>query len=71
MPLPLPLRALSTFARRRCRIWFTEPGTVWIAASLKARSEARRFLFRGDRSAIRDAAVEAGLEMLDELLEVD
>lgn len=44
-------------------------GTVWVAASVGDRADARRFLFDGDRVAVREAAVRAGLEMLDSLLE--
>lgn len=44
-------------------------GTVWVAASVGDRADARRFLFDGDRAAVREAAVGAALEMLDSLLE--
>ena len=44
-------------------------GTVWIAATLGGRAEARRFNFQGGRAAIREASVTAALEMLDSLLE--
>lgn len=43
-------------------------GTVWIAAALGATVTARRFLFDGDREAIRGAAVEQALILLDSLL---
>lgn len=44
-------------------------GTVWIAAALGATVTTRRFTFNGDRAAIRDAAVEQALILLDSLLE--
>lgn len=44
-------------------------GTVWVAAAVEARAESRRFLFDGDRRAVRAAAVRAALEMLDSLME--
>ncbi len=44
-------------------------GTVWVAASVGDRADARRFLYDGDRAAVREAAVRAALEMLDSLLE--
>lgn len=44
-------------------------GTVWIAAALGAAVTARRFVFDGDREAIRGAAVEQALILLDSLLE--
>lgn len=45
-------------------------GTVWIAASVAGRREARRFRFDGDRRAVREASVTAALEMLDGMLDV-
>ena len=44
-------------------------GTVWIAAALGSAVTARRFEFDGDREAIREAAVEQALILLDSLLE--
>lgn len=44
-------------------------GTVWIAGSVGDRTDARRFHFEGDRQAVREAAVQAALEMLDSLAE--
>lgn len=44
-------------------------GTVWIAASLAGRSEARRFQFEGSRSAVREASALAALEMLGAMLD--
>lgn len=43
-------------------------GTVWIAAS-GAAGRARRFLFQGDRQAVRRRSVEGALELLSELME--
>jgi nicotinamide-nucleotide amidase len=43
-------------------------GTVWIAVGTAARSEARRFHFDGDRSAVRAASVHAALELLESLI---
>lgn len=45
-------------------------GTVWIAAALGATVTTRRFTFDGDRAAIREAAVEQALILLESLLEV-
>lgn len=44
-------------------------GTVWIAAALGATIQARRFSFAGDRGAVREASVDAALDMLNTLLE--
>lgn len=44
-------------------------GTVWIAAALGDTVIARRFTFDGDRAAIRNAAVDQALVLLDALLE--
>ncbi len=44
-------------------------GTVWIGWQWGRRRRARKFLFDGDRSAVREAAVRAALEGLREMLE--
>jgi PncC family amidohydrolase len=44
-------------------------GTVWIGAALGADSVVRRFQLDGDRAAIREASVDASLELLLTLLE--
>ncbi|MFW6330389.1 MAG: CinA family protein [Gemmatimonadota bacterium] len=44
-------------------------GTVWIGVAVGGSEEVRRFLFPGDRTAVREASVEAALEMLEHLLE--
>lgn len=44
-------------------------GTVWIAAEVGERAEAREFHFGGDRAGIREASVRASLELLEALLE--
>ncbi|CAK7047041.1 MAG: Nicotinamide-nucleotide amidohydrolase PncC [Desulfovibrio sp.] len=50
-------------------------GTVWIAVAVRARGSkgaavsAVRYLFDGDRSAVREQTVDAGLEDLRKLLE--
>jgi PncC family amidohydrolase len=46
-------------------------GTVWIAASVLAREEIRRFLFDGDRNEVRRRSVDSALEMLIRLTEAD
>lgn len=43
-------------------------GTVWIAAGVVQRREARRFHFEGDRARIREASVTAALELIEWLL---
>ena len=43
-------------------------GTVWIAAALGARVEARRHRFLGDRGEVRDRSAQAALALLLELL---
>ena len=43
-------------------------GTVWIAASLAARTVTEHHRFAGDRAAVRSAAVRSALELLDSLL---
>lgn len=44
-------------------------GTVWIGAALDQQSRVRRFRFDGDRATIREAATDAALALLSELLE--
>lgn len=44
-------------------------GTVWIAAAVGDQVRTVRFQFGGDRSAVREAAVAAALDMLLETLE--
>lgn len=39
-------------------------GTVWIAVASASQQQARLFRFDGDRSAVRQATLEAALEML-------
>lgn len=43
-------------------------GTVWIGAALDDRVAVRAFQLDGDRGQVRDAAVDAALELLLELL---
>jgi nicotinamide-nucleotide amidase len=43
-------------------------GTVWIAASLGERVEARLHQFAGDRAEVREQSVRAALELLDRWL---
>jgi nicotinamide-nucleotide amidase len=43
-------------------------GTVWIGVALGDRVEARRFLFAGDRSEIRERTAQAALDTLRRLL---
>lgn len=43
-------------------------GTVWIAVAIGDTMDVRRFVFDGDRHAIREAAVEAALEQLESVL---
>ncbi|ALM51412.1 CinA family protein [Halomonas huangheensis] len=43
-------------------------GTVWLAWSVKGRVDAQRFLFEGDRSAVRQQSVVTALEGLLERL---
>lgn len=44
-------------------------GTVWIAAAVEGRQATERYVFDGDRAAVREQSVVAALEMLDRLLE--
>lgn len=44
-------------------------GTVWVAVSVRDRTEARLHRFEGSRAAVREAAVRAALDMLDGMLE--
>lgn len=44
-------------------------GTVWIGAALGAETRARLFRFDGDRAEVREAATDAALGLLSELLE--
>ena len=44
-------------------------GTVWIGWYLRGETFSRRFLFEGDREAVRAQAVEAAQQMLLEALE--
>lgn len=44
-------------------------GTVWIAASLRDRARVRRFVFPGNRAAVREEAVREALTLLDALLD--
>lgn len=44
-------------------------GTVWIAAAAGEAEVARRFLFAGDRAAVREASVEAALALVETLAE--
>ena len=43
-------------------------GTVWLAWCVAGQATARRFLFTGDRAAVRDQAAQAALEELVRLL---
>jgi PncC family amidohydrolase len=43
-------------------------GTVWIGAALEGRTRVRGFRFDGDRVRVREASVDAALDMLLELL---
>jgi nicotinamide-nucleotide amidase len=43
-------------------------GTVWIAIALDGTTHARRFVFPGDRSEIRDRSAQAALDLLRRLL---
>jgi len=43
-------------------------GTVWIAAVIGERYEARHHRFAGDRASIREASVDAALAMLERML---
>lgn len=44
-------------------------GTVWIAAGVGGARAIRRFRFDGDRSRVRDASVDAAVELLESLLD--
>ncbi len=44
-------------------------GTVWIGAAVHEAVAVRRFRFDGDRAAVREASVDASLDLLLELLE--
>lgn len=44
-------------------------GTVWIAAGIASRREARHYCFDGDRASVRAASVAAALDLLEALLE--
>lgn len=44
-------------------------GTVWIAVAVGDDMEARRFLFDGDRGAVRERSVRAALDLLNSRLE--
>jgi nicotinamide-nucleotide amidase len=46
-------------------------GTVWIAAAVGEASRAELYRFDGDRAAVREAAVTAALELLDEMLSAE
>lgn len=46
-------------------------GTVWIALSSDAGDEVRSLVVVGDRSAVREATVDAALELLAQRLDVD
>lgn len=43
-------------------------GTVWVAVADGENVQARRFLFSGDRAAVRNATVDAAVEMLLDVL---
>lgn len=43
-------------------------GTVWVAVADGKNVQARRFLFSGDRAAVRNATVDAAVEMLLDVL---
>ncbi len=43
-------------------------GTVWVAVADGGNVHARRFLFSGDRAAVRNATVDAAVEMLLDML---
>lgn len=44
-------------------------GTVWIGAAVHGVTSARMYRFQGDRGAVREASVQAALEMLYHTLE--
>ena len=46
-------------------------GTVWIAVAAAGYLEARLHHFEGDRAAVREATLVAGLEMLLKLIDAD
>jgi nicotinamide-nucleotide amidase len=43
-------------------------GTVWVAAAVGERSQARRYIFGGDRTQIRARSAQAALALLHQLL---
>lgn len=46
-------------------------GEVWVAISTVQGEAARGLLIAGDRAAVRDAVVDAALELLADVLEID
>ena len=46
-------------------------GTVWVALGTRDGTEARKYVFPGDRGAVRTASVEAAVEMLETWLVVE